>query len=560
MFQDPLVAVMVMLLLCFAGMMLMFIFVIRSAASQAEEGREAFRKQQLFLSDLERQLMIIAATLRRLEQEKNGISEKDAEQSSSEFLPILRGEDPLLSMLEAAASRPEAKPVPPAQEPHTPLPLVTPRGRAQGQAHGRLRVRAPGQMGQPVSSSGLDPLQTVEKRVPRDHALEEENEAGRHTDAEPVPDARTGGAATSDLYGGPAEAYSFEHTPEESPSVAEIRERADKLFREMGMLSLSEESAEERPVASAKSDAGRGRLDTAADLPDPFAHGREKDALRVRPLNTPLGEETPALFERDAAGAGYTSLEEPLSRGLEKLSLKPVKPLIQDEDDFLEELRDTGAGSGPALRVFRRKAAGSDGGAAAPESKDVQENLLSGKKREEGPEDLLSLQKAELDALADFSVFGPREKKDGSFGESAPIGPEDPRKYDKEHIRIQDRLFIHEEEQTDEGRSSYRAFRNQAEKMFEEVSGALLSGMKRVGRKSDGREAMRPANTPVDDFYEEAFREGERDWAHSSEAGKDKEFADAPPDREKTQRADEKRGGGKRGENAQDPFTLHLDD
>ena len=56
MFQDPFTTGMVMLLLCFMGILLMFLYFIRSLSSQAAEMRESFRKQQLSLADIERQL------------------------------------------------------------------------------------------------------------------------------------------------------------------------------------------------------------------------------------------------------------------------------------------------------------------------------------------------------------------------------------------------------------------------------------------------------------------------------------------------------------------------
>ena len=45
-FDDALVSLMVMLLLSFAGMLVMFLFVVRSLASQTAALREWFRRQQ----------------------------------------------------------------------------------------------------------------------------------------------------------------------------------------------------------------------------------------------------------------------------------------------------------------------------------------------------------------------------------------------------------------------------------------------------------------------------------------------------------------------------------
>lgn len=97
---------MAMLFLYFAGMLVMFVFVIRSLASQGDERRDAFRKQQLMLGDLERQLIDMKVMLRRLAPDHE--DEADAAERDS-GLPLLKGEDPLESMLEAALGK-EGKP------------------------------------------------------------------------------------------------------------------------------------------------------------------------------------------------------------------------------------------------------------------------------------------------------------------------------------------------------------------------------------------------------------------------------------------------------------------
>lgn len=66
MFSDPATAVMAMLMLCFGGMIIMFVFLIRAHAASGDELREALRKQQMLLADVERQLMEMSFVLRRL--------------------------------------------------------------------------------------------------------------------------------------------------------------------------------------------------------------------------------------------------------------------------------------------------------------------------------------------------------------------------------------------------------------------------------------------------------------------------------------------------------------
>ena len=64
MFHDSMVALMVMLLLCFFGMLVMFLFVIRSHSVMTATLKEGHRQQQLALSDIERQLMDISFQFR----------------------------------------------------------------------------------------------------------------------------------------------------------------------------------------------------------------------------------------------------------------------------------------------------------------------------------------------------------------------------------------------------------------------------------------------------------------------------------------------------------------
>ncbi len=112
MFQDPLTTVMAMLLLCFIGILVMFLFFIRSLSSQAGEMREAFRKQQLSLADIERQLMDMSFGLRKLQGGGGDPADSGASVSSGqtrmaqsgENLTSMRQED-LMSLLEVASQK-----------------------------------------------------------------------------------------------------------------------------------------------------------------------------------------------------------------------------------------------------------------------------------------------------------------------------------------------------------------------------------------------------------------------------------------------------------------------
>ena len=59
MFEDSMITLMVMLLLCFVGMLIMFLFVIRSNTAIEASLKEMTRQVQAHLADIERQLMEI---------------------------------------------------------------------------------------------------------------------------------------------------------------------------------------------------------------------------------------------------------------------------------------------------------------------------------------------------------------------------------------------------------------------------------------------------------------------------------------------------------------------
>ncbi len=101
MFQDPLTTVMAMLLLCFMGILVMFLFFVRSLSSQAAEMRESFRKQQLSLADIERQLMDLSFALRKLQ---GGDATPSEAAGTAGNLTSMRQED-LMSLLETASQR-----------------------------------------------------------------------------------------------------------------------------------------------------------------------------------------------------------------------------------------------------------------------------------------------------------------------------------------------------------------------------------------------------------------------------------------------------------------------
>ena len=109
MFSDPLVAVMAMLILFFVGVAILFFSLARTLAALREDIRESMRKQHMYLSDMEQQLMQINFSLRTL-QEGGGAAQASHGQKHPGENPLLRQEDPLLSMLEATARKNAAAP------------------------------------------------------------------------------------------------------------------------------------------------------------------------------------------------------------------------------------------------------------------------------------------------------------------------------------------------------------------------------------------------------------------------------------------------------------------
>lgn len=103
MFSDPVTAVMTMIMLCFGGMIIMFVFFVRSGAVYSEELREALRKQQMVLADLERQIMEMNFALRRLSgAEDSRTASVTRPSSSAAGADVVRSDGELASMLDAA--------------------------------------------------------------------------------------------------------------------------------------------------------------------------------------------------------------------------------------------------------------------------------------------------------------------------------------------------------------------------------------------------------------------------------------------------------------------------
>lgn len=64
---NSMVALMLMLLLCFIGMLVMFLFVIRSNTVLSDSIKEATRQQRQTFNDIERQLLELSFTVNKVE-------------------------------------------------------------------------------------------------------------------------------------------------------------------------------------------------------------------------------------------------------------------------------------------------------------------------------------------------------------------------------------------------------------------------------------------------------------------------------------------------------------
>ena len=149
MFNDSLISLMIMLLLCFMGMLVMFLFVIRSLSVQTASLREGFARQQSTLADLEQQIMDMNFALRRM-------------QKNSGFEGVPEGAGALNVSAPGAApamSRPEAPAVSAAPKPQisaaqAPLAVAAP-GAASGDLGELFGNSAPGMSGS--RKEGADP-------------------------------------------------------------------------------------------------------------------------------------------------------------------------------------------------------------------------------------------------------------------------------------------------------------------------------------------------------------------------------------------------------------------
>ena len=109
MFSDPLMSLMGMLLLCFMGMLVMFLFVMRSLAAQTSEMQEAFEQQQGTLADIERQLMDVKFSLRQKTGEEGG--QGSAADAGQMQLPLMQQGPDLMSMLDSMSKDNPGKPL-----------------------------------------------------------------------------------------------------------------------------------------------------------------------------------------------------------------------------------------------------------------------------------------------------------------------------------------------------------------------------------------------------------------------------------------------------------------
>ncbi|MDR0826884.1 MAG: hypothetical protein LBN33_03275 [Desulfovibrio sp.] len=103
MFADSFMATMAIQILFFVGLLVVFFSLARGMSAHGEETREALRKQQMYLADLEKQLMEMNFVLRRLQGGEEEPRETSETGGAAREIPVLKSRDELLSMLEKAA-------------------------------------------------------------------------------------------------------------------------------------------------------------------------------------------------------------------------------------------------------------------------------------------------------------------------------------------------------------------------------------------------------------------------------------------------------------------------
>lgn len=104
MFSDPATAIMTMIMLCFGGVILMFVFLLRTGAARSDELRELLRRQQMALADIERQIMETSFALRRLSGTEDSRTASVTQPSrTAAGANAVRSDEDLSSMLDAAA-------------------------------------------------------------------------------------------------------------------------------------------------------------------------------------------------------------------------------------------------------------------------------------------------------------------------------------------------------------------------------------------------------------------------------------------------------------------------
>ncbi len=95
MFNDPMISLMFMLLLCFLGMLVMFLYVVRALGAQNAFLREGLARQQKSLDDHERHLMELVFLMRgkaAAPTGKNGAGESAPRPARAAESPAPRGE------------------------------------------------------------------------------------------------------------------------------------------------------------------------------------------------------------------------------------------------------------------------------------------------------------------------------------------------------------------------------------------------------------------------------------------------------------------------------------
>lgn len=140
---------MVMIMLCFAGMLIMFLFVIRSLGTLSQSLKETERRQQAVLTDIENTVMEIHFSMQRFEDPPG--------HGDTSAIPGLEGKTDLNALMDTLTRRDMPDTRPPGEEeiPAGPPAGLDLQGPGQNDLFSELNQTTPAKNGGQKPEQGL---------------------------------------------------------------------------------------------------------------------------------------------------------------------------------------------------------------------------------------------------------------------------------------------------------------------------------------------------------------------------------------------------------------------